>query len=305
MSRLTVQALWALILVGTLCVSMASSGTMIGVAISKAPFRVDNAPVSGNGTIFDGASVQTAESSSRINLNNGTRMALGPDSKAKVLAARLMLEKGLGELQGSAKYEIEARSLHIAPAEPNSIARVLIDGDRKVRVEAVDGSVKVFNRSGYLVANVKPGLALSFEPQAAQEDSFQMEGCLLRKEGKYILVDQTANQVVELRGLDVSQHVCNRVKVTGNAFRAATPVAGASQVIQVHTINQTEAAGCLAVATQVSAEPCRVVSPVPGGPRAGGEKPKHTGAIVAGVVVAAGGGIGAAIALSRGKSSPQ
>src|SRR5207302_113872 len=113
MSRLTAQGLWVLILVGTLCVGMASSGKMIGVAIAKGSFQVDDARVSGNGTIFDGASVQTAESSSQINLQNGARMALGPDSRARIMAARLTLEKGLGELQASAKFEIEARTLRI------------------------------------------------------------------------------------------------------------------------------------------------------------------------------------------------
>jgi len=302
MSRLTVQSLWALILVGTLCVGMASSGTVIGAAISSGWFQVDNARVSGNGTIFDGASVQTAESTSRINLQNGTRMALAPNSRAKIMAARSLLEKGLGELQSSAKYEIEARTLHIKPAEPNSIARVRIDGAGKILVEAVDGPVQVFNRNGFLVARVNAGIALSFEPQAAQEDSFQMQGCLLRKEGKFVVVDQASNQVVELRGEGLAQFVCNRVKMSGSAVRGEKPVLGASEVVQVQTIAQTEAAGCLAAAAQVAADPCRVTtSPVPGATQ---ERTKHTGAIIAGVVVAAGGGIGAAVALSgKGKSS--
>ena len=297
MARLTVQGLLALILVGTLSVGLAASGATIGVAIARGAFQIDNSLVSGNSTIFDGATVQTEKFSSRINLQDGTRMALGPDSKAKVMAARLMLEKGLGELQASTKYRIEARTLQIAPAEPNSIARVLIDGDRKVRVEAVYGPVKVLNHSGYLVAKVNPGIALSFQPQAAQEDTFQTEGCLLKKQGKFILVDQTANQVVELRGLDVSQHLCNRVKVAGSAFRGATPVEGASQVIQVRTIAQTETAGCLAAAAQVSADPCQAIGPkLPGG-SAGGGGESHTGVYV-GVGVAAAAGIGIAIALA-------
>jgi hypothetical protein len=296
MSRLNVQGWLALILTGTLAVGLASSGVMIGVAIAKGSFRVDNARVSGNSTIFDGASVQTEESSSRINLHNGTRMALGPDSRAKVMAARLLLEKGLGELQASSEYRIEARTLRIAPADPNAIARVLIEGDHKIRVEAVNGPVKVFNHAGHLVANVNAGLALSFEPQAAQEDSFQVEGCLLKKQDKFILVDQVSNQVVELRGSDVSQHVCNRVKVAGTAIRNATPIAGASQVIQVDTITQTAAAGCLAAAGQVEADPCQAQAP--SSPVASAEGKSHAG-IYVGVAVAAAGGIGAAVALSK------
>ena len=300
MSRLTIQGLLALILVGTMTIGLAASGTMIGVAIAKGSFQVDSSKVSGSSTIFDGASVQTENSSSRINLNSGTRLALGPESRGKVMTARLLLEKGLGELQTRSDYQIEARTLRIAPAGESSIARVLIEGDRKVQVAAVEGPVKVFNRIGLLVANIDPGNSLSFEPQAAPEDSFQMEGCLLKKKEKFILVDQTGNQVVELRGgTDLGQNVCNRVKVTGNAFRAATPVEGASQVIQVTTVAQGEAGGCLALAGQLGADPCEVKAIKNGG----GEPHKHTGAIIAGVVIAAGGGIGAAIALGKGGSS--
>jgi mandelate racemase/muconate lactonizing enzyme-like protein len=45
--------------------------------------------------------------------------------------------------------------------------------------------------------------------------------------------------------------------VSGTALRGAAPVLGASQVIQIQTIAQTEAAGCLAGASQVPADPCR------------------------------------------------
>jgi hypothetical protein len=53
-------------------------------------------------------------------------MALAPNSIAKMIAVRSILEKGLGELQSPAKYEIEAATLRIQPAAPNSIARVPI-----------------------------------------------------------------------------------------------------------------------------------------------------------------------------------
>jgi hypothetical protein len=294
MSRVNVQGLLALILSGTLATGTAATGKSIGVAIARGAFQVDDAPVSGNSTIFDGASVQTGAFSSRINLKNGTHMALGAESRAKITAASLVLEKGLGELQSSSNYQIEARTLRISPSHPNAIARVLIEGERKVRVEAVEGPVKVLNHSGILVAHVNPGAALSFEPQAAQEDSFQAEGCLLKKQLKFILVDQTANQVLELRGIDASPHVCNRVKVTGTAIGGATPIAGAAQVIQVRAIERTGTAGCLAAVTQVQADPCPAqTQPVAPGVHA----QSHTGVYV-GVAVAVAGGIGVAVALA-------
>lgn len=295
MLQRNVQGLLALFLSFMLAVGMAASGKTIGVAIARGTFEVDSSTVSGNSTIFEGADVRTGTFSSRINLNDGTRVALGPDSRAKVMAASLVLEKGLGELQASSDYRIEARTLRIAPSHPNAIARVLLDGDRKVRVEAVEGPVEVLNHSGVLVAKVNPGFALSFEPQAAQEDSFLVEGCLLRKQGRYVLVDQTSNQVLEVRGVDLTPHVCNRVKIAGTAVRGATPVAGASQVILIRTVERTATAGCLAAATQVQADPCRVQAQTAPGPAPHGES--HA-AVYVGVAVAAAGGIGVAVALA-------
>jgi hypothetical protein len=301
MFGLNVQGLLALFLSVMLSAGMAASGNVIGVAIARGSFEVDHSQVSGNSTIFDGADVQTGSFSSRINLNDGTRVALGPDSRAKVKGESLVLEKGLGELQARTHYQIEARTLRISPSRPNAIARVLIEGDRKVRVEAVEGPVTVLSHSGILVARVKPGAALSFEPQAAQEDTFQVEGCLLRKQGRYILVDQTSNQVVEVRGVDLTPHVCNRVKIAGTAVRGATPLAGASQVILIRTVERTATAGCLAAATQVQADPCRVQAQAPPLPAPKGES--HA-AVYVGVGIAAAGGIGVAVALAtKGGSS--
>ena len=303
MPRLNAQGWLALFLVNTLSTGMAASGANLGVAIARGTFQVDNSTVSGNSTIFDGASVQTSAFSSRINLRNGSHAALGPDSRARVTARSLVLEQGLGELQSKSSYPIEARTLRISPSHPNAIARVLIEGERKVRVEAVEGPVKVFNHSGILLASINPGAALSFEPQAAQEDSFQVEGCLLRKQGKFILVDQTSNQVLELRGADLSQHLCNRVKVAGASVRGATPVAGAAQVIQIRTVERTATAGCLAAATQVQADPCAAKPPSSTAPVPGAHGESHTG-IYVGVAIAAAGGIGVAVALaSKGGGS--
>ena len=67
-------------------------------------------------------------------------------------------------------------------------------------VAAVKGPVRVFNQAGLLVANVAANTTLRFEPQAGSQDAFGISGCLLRKAGKLIVVDQTTNQIVELRG---------------------------------------------------------------------------------------------------------
>ncbi|MBI1790324.1 MAG: hypothetical protein HYR60_22560, partial [Acidobacteria bacterium] len=178
MARLSVQALLALILVGTLTFGLAA-GPAIGVAVANGSFQVDSSRVYGNTTLFDGTTVQTDQASSRLQLNNGTRMELGADSRARVYDKRVTLERGLGELETPAGYQIEARTLRIATADSKSVARVKLEGEKQVLVAAVTGPVRVYNEIGLLVANMEPGVALMFTPQAAQPGAFQMSGCLL------------------------------------------------------------------------------------------------------------------------------
>src|SRR5215470_20228309 len=97
MLRSSVQSLIALILVGTLTISLAA-GTAIGVAVSSGSFQVDNSTVYGNTTLFDGSTVRTEKEASRLQLKNGTKMILGGDSRATIYDQRMMLEQGLGEV---------------------------------------------------------------------------------------------------------------------------------------------------------------------------------------------------------------
>lgn len=225
------KSLISLILVGCLTVSQAA-GPAIGFAIAKGSFVIDGASVYGNATLFGGATIETGQASSRLQFSNGARIELAPQSRAKVFGDHLTLEKGLGELAAK-KYRIEARTLSI---EANALARVSLEGSKDVLVTALNGPVRVYNEVGLLVANVRPGVAMSFQPQAAAPTSSERTGCLMRSKvdpSKFILVDQVADITVELRGEGLAEQVGNQIKVRGTAFRSEVPVAGASQVIQV------------------------------------------------------------------------
>src|SRR5262249_50614052 len=139
-----------------------------------------------------------------------------------------------------------------------------------------------------------PGAALSFQPQAAAANTFQMSGCLLIKDKRYILVDPTSNQTVEVQGESLGSEVGNRIQITGVALAGAKPVTGASQVIAVRSFEQIGRGGCVAAAAGSNAS----TKPDVGG------APSHKGAIIAGVLVAgAGGGIAAAVCCKGKKSS--
>jgi hypothetical protein len=301
MRRMSVQGLTALILVGTLTISQAA-GPAIGVAMANGSFQVDNSQVYGNTTLFDGASIQTDKSPSRLKLNNGAKMGLGENSKATVSNKRMTLERGTGEVRASSTYWLDARTLQISPADSKATARVKLQGEKQVLVAAVDGRVRVFNESGLLVANMERGVALLFTPQAAQPSTFQMTGCLVQsQDGKFFLVDP--NQTVELRGDDLAKEANNRVEVSGTAFRSAAATPPASQVVQVGALKRTEEGGCADAIAAVKNAGVKVVETgnVATPPKVA-TGTSHTG-IYVGVAVAGAAAAGIGIALGSGKKS--
>jgi hypothetical protein len=301
----TLVKLIALLVSGTLTLAQAA-GPSLGVAIAKGGFRVDGSPVTGNATLFDGSTIETAQASSRLQFTSGARIELAPGSRAKVFGDHLSLEKGSGEL-ASNDFQIEARTLRIETAGARSVARVKMSGEKSVLVAAAFGPVRVYNDAGFLVANVIPGMSLAFEPQAAAPAASERTGCLYRSREdstKYILVDRVANVTVELRGQGLAEQVGNQVKIAGTSFRSAAPVAGASQVLQVNSIELVTRGGCgTAPAAPAAPAASGTAAPAPGGPVATSGGGLSNGAKVAIVAAVAGGGAAGVIAATQGNKS--
>src|SRR5512140_157986 len=112
--RLIVHSLALLLLCGALVSSFAAA-PVIGIATARGGFLIDNAPVRGNTTLFEGTMVETSAAPSLVQLQGGTRMHLGAASRGRVYSARLVLEKGEGQMDKALHYRIEARSLQIMP----------------------------------------------------------------------------------------------------------------------------------------------------------------------------------------------
>jgi hypothetical protein len=286
----TARSLVSLILVGCVTLSQAA-GPALGVAIAKGSFQIDGSSVSGNATLFGGATIETGEASSRLQFSNGARIELAPHSRAEVFGDHLTLERGLGELAAK-NYRIEARSLRIETNDQKSLARVGVAGAKEVLVTALNGPVRVYNDAGLLVANVRPRMAMSFQPQAAPATSSERSGCLMRSKvdsSKFILADQVAGVTVEVRGEGLAEQVGNQIRITGNAFRSEVPVAGAEQVIRVNSIELIAKGAC---ATTAGAKAPKVDK--------GG---LSNGAKIAIVVLGAGGAAGGVIAATQGSKS--
>ena len=99
---------------------------------------------------------------------------------------------------------------------------------------------------------------------------------------------------MEVRGEGLAELVDNQVKITGTTFRSAVPVTGATQVIQVTTIELVAKGGCTTAAT-TGAQPSARAAKTGGG--------MSNGAKIAIAVVGAGGAAGGIVAATGGSKS--
>jgi hypothetical protein len=296
---LLVRGTLILLALGALTCLPASSSA-IGSAIVNGSFQVDHSRAWGNVTLFDGSIIETAGAPSQLQLNDGVQARLAADTRATVCQKKLILESGYGQVELTAGYEVEARSLRVSGSR-DAITRVRLKGDGKVMVAAVQGSVRVSNSTGILVATIEAGRSLDLEPQAAGALApTKVTGCLLEKGGKPIIVDQTTSVVLELRGADLKQETGNRVEITGIAEDSPATVPGASQSIRVAGLKLVGKGGCSSVAKKVGA-----MAGVAAGTAAATGIGAGTITIIGGVAVAATVGGLAAVGSLPGQSQAQ
>jgi hypothetical protein len=208
---------------------------VIGTVVAQGAFRIDNASVTGNATLFEGATVETKSAASRMNLFSGAKILLETESKAKFYGDHMVLEKGEVRLEKAQSFRFEARGLTIQPETGDASARVVLGGGARVEVAALAGSFRVLNARGLLVANIGSGRSLVLEPQAGNAPSI-VTGTLRLVGGHYLLTDETTNVTVELAGAGLSKEVGSRIEVTGAMDPAFSPVTDASQFIRVAAV---------------------------------------------------------------------
>jgi len=276
-----------------LCSAAFAAGPAIGLAVANGNFHLDHSTVWGNATLFDGNVIETGASSSQIQLHNGVNLRLAAESRARVYESRLVLEKGIGQLE-SANYRIDAGSVQVAAEGTGAEARVQINGHNRVTVASREGEVLVSNTRGVLIAKLETGREMTFEPQEnAGATVTKLSGILSLKDGKFVLVDRVTNVTMQLQGPGLEAEVGHLVEVTGTVNSAAPTVPGASQLIDVATIkrlvNNKRVAGGAAGAGAAGAA---------AGAAAGGISTGATVAIIGGVAAAGTiGGLAAAHAL--------
>ncbi|MBZ5723963.1 MAG: hypothetical protein LAP87_03115 [Acidobacteriia bacterium] len=225
------KELFALLAGGCLFLTGAASPP-IGFVRSNGAFRVDGSTIRGNGTLAEGAVVETTEARSVLEIG-GVRIALLPASRARVYRGHSVLEKGSGVASGAAAYVIEAGIVRIAAAGNDSVVEVEIRATG-VAVAARSGAASVRNAAGLLLASLRPGEALVFKPQAGAAQAVQLSGKLEQKSN--FLTDSTTNITVELQGTNLAKYAGQTVAISGSTIPGATAAPGASQVVEVESI---------------------------------------------------------------------
>lgn len=276
----------------------------IGIVTASGSFTVDRSQVWGNSTLFDGAVIQTGRASSELALRNGVKLQLGARSSAQVFENRMMLRKGVGQVSGGAPFFVDAAGLRI------SGGKLRVEVSDRIEVASLSGEAKVASRSGVLLATIPAGRGMSFGMQAAT-GTVTRTGCLLYKDGHFILQDENTQEVAQIDGTNLAPNTGNRVEVSGVVSTTRPAVSGATLVINAAAIKSESEGGCLSVASALDAKteaPSTAAAtpattpPTAPVPKAGGGG-MSTGAKIAIVGAVAGGGAGAALALAGKKSS--
>ena len=297
MRRVTIEVLVSLLLAGCLT-TVQTAGPAIGVVLTKGSFQIDASPVWGNGTLFEGTTIETGKVASDLRMNCGAQLALAAESRGTVYRDRLVLERGEGRLSNTADYRVDARSLRVLPASTEAAARVLLAGSSRVQVAALRGALTVTNHAGVVVANMPMGTALEFEPQAAGAAApSQMTGILERREGHFLLTDRTAGVTAELQGPGLAKDVGRCIEATGALVPEGQAFSPATQVIRVSKLTRCSKEVAAAVAGGVAG--AGAAGAATAGAAAAGVA-VATKAIIVGVVVA-GVAAGTAVAVTAGE----
>jgi hypothetical protein len=285
----------------------------IGVVTASGHFILDRSEVWGNATLFDGGKIETGTASSEAALRNGVKIQMASASSATVGESQLTLTKGTGQVSATEDYQVSAGDLAIRSVAGASRVRVAWLAGGAVEVTALSGAARVANRTGLVLASIPAGRRMDFAMQAAT-GVVTRTGCLLSKDGRFLIQDQNTQEVLEVRGDNLATQVGNRVTITGTASALRPALAAASGIVNTTTVVLQETGGCLSVAAALDAqtEPTNAAAATtPNQPAVAPAKapvptPKtgmSTGAKVAIIAAVAGGGAGAAIALGGKKKS--
>src|SRR4029453_18007875 len=88
---------------------------VIGMVTAGGAFRLNGDTVMTNGTLTEGALLETGRGNSSVRLAGGARLSLAADSRGKLYSDRIILEKGETRFENGVGFHLEALGLTIRP----------------------------------------------------------------------------------------------------------------------------------------------------------------------------------------------
>lgn len=220
---------------GALLISAAlvlAAAPTIGTISSNGRFRIDGAEIWKQGSLSEGAAVQTQTAASRLLFRNGTDIRLGSAAQGRVYANRLVLESGALEGLLPRTFHVETSTLGLRVQGENSRAHISVN-DGTITVASLQGPLRIRGAQGLLLAALEEGNSVQLSPAQGANAGMKLTGVVEHQNKAYFLTDETTGVRVEIRGMDVAKQVGQRVTVTGEVDTAVVPGGKAEYVVRV------------------------------------------------------------------------
>ncbi len=246
----------------------------IGYVFANGEFWMDDYEIRSNVSIFDGSLVDTVASPSHVNLSGGVRIDLAAKSRAQIYRDHLVLETGSVQVRG--RYTVAAIRFCVRGTASSDFYRIGISNGSKLQVSVLSGKALVNDSHGNLIASIAADRTLEFcVLKSGSAAPFGLTGCIQRAGTHFVLRDDITDVIAELISPTIVRNVGSRYRVVGTLDTTATPINGASQVIDVIGITPASGKAC---AVEISGAASTVIL-------ASGASSHTTAAIIAGIAV--------------------
>jgi len=243
------KCLLAMIFVTFSYASAFGATNSIGTVSARGDVRVDGDTVWGNGTLFDGTTVQTGQATATLRLDNGTEIMLAINSHGVVYGDHLVLLQGKSQLKTfGTPFILEASGLRVVPSGPNSLGVVSLGPAKTIDVAAVTGDFRVVDDASLSVAHVSHGATISFpaaQSAAAPGGSpfIGVGGKVTHENGNYYLTTDLGVKYQLVTGEELKGFTGKSVTVSGFLQTPSTPSAVSQLLVTSIDISGAKTAG--------------------------------------------------------------
>src|SRR5262249_17399619 len=122
----------------SVCVIVSAANAPIGTARAGGDFRLAGATVRGNGTVFQGDTVESNNLVANVVIDGATELTISPHSRTQVFTEKAIIESGINEIRVPRAYAVEAGPYRLSMRS----GRILI------RYTPETGKMRVLAREG-------------------------------------------------------------------------------------------------------------------------------------------------------------